>query len=90
MSNGDEKLKSTGITRQVDSLGRVVLPKELRNVMDIRMDDPVEVFVDDDRIILRKFMRNCIFCGDGSDVQFYRDIAVCRKCAEDLSKKVRA
>lgn len=92
MANRREEvqLKSTGMARPVDSLGRVVLPKELRDVMDIKMDDSMEVFVDGNRIVLRKFMRNCIFCGDGSNVRFYRDMAVCRKCAEDLFKKVRA
>lgn len=77
-------MKSTGIARPLDGIGRVVLPKEIRDVMGIPEGEPLEVFVDDDRIILRKFMHNCIFCGEGSDVHFYRDHAVCRKCAEDL------
>lgn len=80
-------MKSTGITRQIDYMGRMVLPKELRDVMDIQVGDPMEVFVDADKIVFRKYIRNCIFCGDGSDVWFHRDIAFCRKCAEDIYKK---
>jgi len=83
-------LKSTGIARPVDSLGRVVLPKELRDVMGIQKGDPLEIFVESDRVILRKFIHNCVFCGEGSDVQYYNGQAVCRQCAGDLSNRVRA
>lgn len=83
-------MKSTGIARSVDSLGRVVLPKELRDVMDIPPGEPLELFIDDDRIILKKFTHNCVFCGEGSDVQFYKDRAICRECADDIFKKVRS
>lgn len=83
-------MKSTGIARPVDSLGRVVLPKELRDVMGIKKGDSLEIFVDTDRVILRKFLHNCIFCGEGSDVQYYNGHAVCRECAGDLSNNARA
>lgn len=82
-------MKSTGITRPLDGIGRVVLPKELRDAMDIKKGEPLEVLVDGKQVILRKFMHNCIFCGEGADVQFYRDIAICRECAEGLYKMTR-
>lgn len=80
-------MKSTGISRPVDSLGRMVLPKELRSVMDIQKGDYLEILVDANRVILRKFLHNCIFCGEGSDVSFYHGKAVCRKCADYISKR---
>lgn len=48
-------MKSTGIVRKVDELGRIVLPKELRNTLEIKEKDPLEIFVDEDKIILRKY-----------------------------------
>jgi transcriptional pleiotropic regulator of transition state genes len=86
---GKMQLKSTGIARSLDSMGRLVLPKELRDVMDIRGGESLEVFIDGSQVILRKFMHNCVFCGEGADVQFYHDIAICPECAEDLYNKVR-
>lgn len=80
-------MKSTGLARPLDRTGRLVLPKALRDTMDIRKGESLEVLVDGNRVILRKFMHNCIFCGEGSGVQFHRDIAVCRECAEDLYEK---
>lgn len=82
-------MKSTGVTRQIDNMGRVVLPKELRVVMDIRVGDSMEVFVDTNKIVFKKYIRNCIFCENGSDVRFYRDIPFCRGCAGKIIKKFK-
>jgi transcriptional pleiotropic regulator of transition state genes len=82
-------LESTGIARPLDSMGRLVLPKELRYTMGIRKGEPLEVFVDGNRVILRKFTHNCVFCGEGEDVRLYRGITVCRECAEELYDTVR-
>ena len=73
-------MKSTGVVRQLDNLGRVVLPIELRSTMDISVKDPLEVYVDGDSIILRKVRSGCIFCGSEADLITYRDKAVCRAC----------
>ena len=54
-------MKSTGIVRDLDQLGRVVIPKELRTTLDIKEGDPIEIFVDGSDIILRKFENSCIF-----------------------------
>ena len=64
-------MKSTGIVRKVDELGRVVLPIELRRTLEIAEKDPMEVFVDGSTIILKKYEPSCIFCGDARDVTTY-------------------
>ena len=61
-------MKSTGIVRPVDSLGRVVLPIELRRILDIEKDTSLEVYVDEDRIILKKYQPACIFCGSADEI----------------------
>ncbi len=57
-------MKATGIVRKVDELGRVVLPIELRNKFDIKVKDPIEIFVDGSSIVLKKYEPNCVFCGN--------------------------
>ncbi|MGB4041206.1 MAG: AbrB/MazE/SpoVT family DNA-binding domain-containing protein, partial [Bacillota bacterium] len=66
-------MKSTGIVRKVDELGRVVIPIELRRTMQIAEKDPLEIYVDGEKIILKKYEPACIFCGDASNVRIYRD-----------------
>ena len=78
-------MKSTGIVRKVDELGRIVLPIELRRTMDIGIKDMVEIFVEDDRIVLKKYHPACIFCGDARDVSPYKGKLVCKNCAAELA-----
>lgn len=80
-------MKSTGIVRRVDELGRVVIPIELRNKFDIKEKDPIEIYVDGSSIILKKFEPNCIFCGNTKKLATFKDKLVCSKCAEQLSKE---
>ncbi|MBE5781241.1 MAG: AbrB/MazE/SpoVT family DNA-binding domain-containing protein [Clostridiales bacterium] len=80
-------MKSTGIVRKVDSLGRVVLPIELRRTMGMDVKDPVEIFVQGDRIVLRKYQPACIFCGSEKDLVEHGDYMVCRSCIEALAQK---
>ena len=77
-------MKSTGIVRRVDELGRVVIPIEIRNKFEIAEKDPIEIYVDGSSIILKKFESNCIFCGSTKDLIEYKDKLVCAKCAESL------
>ena len=77
-------MKSTGVVRKVDELGRIVLPIELRKMMDINVKDSVEIFTEGDSIILRKYMPACIFCDDASDVVYFGGKRVCRQCLEKL------
>ena len=79
-------MKSTGVVRQLDNLGRVVLPIELRRTMDISVKDPLEVFVDGESIILRKYEPNCLFCGASKDLKEYHGKQICAKCAKSIGE----
>ena len=83
-------MKATGIVRKVDELGRVVLPIELRNKFDIKVKDPIEIFVDGSSIVLKKYEPNCIFCGSTKNLITHKDKLICEKCAEKIGKKVAA
>lgn len=78
-------LKSTGIIRRVDELGRVVIPIELRNKLNIVEKDPIEIYVDGSSIVLRKYEPNCVFCGNTKLLSNYKDKLVCQKCANKIS-----
>ncbi|MCL6562798.1 MAG: AbrB/MazE/SpoVT family DNA-binding domain-containing protein [Firmicutes bacterium] len=78
-------MKSTGIVRRVDELGRVVLPIELRRTLNIQDRDSVEIYVEGEMIVLRKYSPSCIFCGNASDVEQYRGKNVCRTCLKELT-----
>ncbi len=73
-------IKATGIVRRVDELGRLVLPKELRNTMQIQHDDPLEIYVEEDRIILKKYQPTCVFCGSSEELVDFGDKKVCKAC----------
>lgn len=77
-------MKSTGIVRKVDELGRIVLPIELRRTLDIAEKDSLEIYVDEDTIILRKYQPACIFCDKAKDVVVYMGKNVCKDCLEAL------
>lgn len=79
-------MKSTGIVRKVDELGRVVLPMELRRTMDIAEKDPLEIYVDGDLIILHKYQPSCVFCGSNTDVHDIHGKKVCGSCASTISE----
>ncbi|QZA33054.1 AbrB/MazE/SpoVT family DNA-binding domain-containing protein [Hydrogenibacillus sp. N12] len=82
-------MKATGIVRKVDELGRVVIPIELRRTLGIGERDALEIYVDGDRIVLRKLEARCVFCGSSSDLIEFRDKKVCRRCAAELGDAVR-
>lgn len=77
-------MKATGIVRKVDELGRIVLPMELRRTLNIQKEDPVEIFVDDDKIVLRKYEPACVFCGNAKDVQVIKGKNVCKNCIDEM------
>ena len=80
-------LKSTGIVRKVDELGRIVLPIELRHTLDIEPKDALEIYVDGNTIMLRKYQPACIFCDDAKDVVLFRGKNVCTTCIKALSEQ---
>ncbi len=79
-------MKSTGIVRKVDELGRIVLPIELRRTLDIAEKDSLEIYVDDDSIILRKYQPACIFCDNARDILVYKGKNVCKDCIKSLEE----
>ena len=79
-------MKSPGIVRKVDELGRVVLPIELRRTLDINVKDALEIYVDGNSVILKKYEPACIFCGNAKDVNSYKGKNICNDCLNDLRK----
>lgn len=79
-------MKSTGIVRKIDELGRIVVPIELRRNLDVKEGDPVEIFVDGEQIILKKYQPSCIFCGEGKEVSNYKGKNICSCCMNELRK----
>ena len=79
-------MKSTGIVRKVDELGRIVIPIELRRTLDIGIKDSLEIYVDNDQIILKKYMPACTFCNNASDIQQYKGKNICKDCLNELLK----
>ncbi|HHW91698.1 MAG TPA: AbrB/MazE/SpoVT family DNA-binding domain-containing protein [Firmicutes bacterium] len=80
-------LKSTGIVRKVDELGRVVIPIELRRTLSIEEKDALEIYVDADKIILKKYEPACVFCGNADDVVTFRGKNICRHCLEAMREQ---
>lgn len=80
-------MKSTGIVRKIDNLGRVVLPIELRRTFDIDREDPVEIFVDDNYILLKKYQPACIFCNDAKDVVNFKGKNICQHCLAEMKTR---
>ena len=80
-------LKSTGIIRKVDELGRIVLPIELRRTLDIAERDELEIYLDGDKIVLQKFEPSCIFCSSSYRLVSYHGKNVCQECIQNMSKK---
>ena len=79
-------MKSTGIVRNIDELGRVVVPKELRKKLGIENTDPVEIYVEGEKIILTKYHPACHFCGSFENVVEFKSKTVCRACIDELTK----
>ena len=81
-------MKSTGVVRQLDNLGRVVLPIELRRTMDLGVKDMLEVYVDGEDIVLRKYHPGCIFCDSTDQVSLFREKPVCSACRKAMALDV--
>ena len=79
-------MKATGIVRKVDELGRIVLPMELRKNLGLNIKDSLEIFVEGDDIILRKYQQSCIFCGEENNLAKYKGKAICSKCKDGFLK----
>ena len=79
-------MKATGIVRQVDELGRIVIPIELRRVLDINVKDSLEIYVDNESVILKKYEVSCAFCGEREDLISLNGKCICPNCLAKLKK----
>ena len=80
-------MKATGIVRKIDELGRVVLPIELRRTMNLEVRDPVEIFLEGDSIVLRKYEAACLFCGGTHNLTSFRGKQICAEGLRQLREK---
>lgn len=79
-------MKATGIVRKIDDLGRIVIPRELRKLLDINERDPLEIFVDGSFIMLQKYQSSCIFCTSTRNISRYKDKSICLKCLGEIKE----
>lgn len=80
-------MKTVGIVRKIDELGRIVLPIELRRTLDLKEKDSVEIVTEGESIILRKYQPNCIFCENAKNLVEYKGKLVCSKCVTSLTQQ---
>ena len=80
-------MKSTGIVRKVDELGRIVLPIELRRTLNIDIKDPLEIYVDGESIMLKKYQPACVFCNNIENIVYFNGKRVCANCVEKLKEQ---
>ncbi|MFC7443009.1 AbrB/MazE/SpoVT family DNA-binding domain-containing protein [Laceyella putida] len=81
-------MKGIGIVRKVDHLGRIVLPKELRDLMNINPHDGVEIYVDNHSIVLKKYSPSCVLCGNANKLFYFREKIICEECVEETARYV--
>ena len=84
---GGHNMKDTGIVRKVDELGRIVLPVEIRRLLDISERDPLEIYVDGQNVILKKYQPSCIFCDSVKGLTAYKGRNVCYACIRKLKEQ---
>ena len=80
-------IKSTGIVRSIDDLGRIVIPKEIRTTHDIKKTDPVEIFTDGEYVLLRKYNPGCIFCGHIENAEDFKGKLICEDCRDQINSQ---
>ncbi len=81
-------MKPVGIVRQIDSLGRVLIPKSLRSTLDLKDGDSLELFIEDNNIILRKYQPACIICGSAKNIVTFKGHNFCPDCVREISAKL--
>ena len=80
-------MKSIGIVRKVDELGRIVIPIELRRKLEIGEKNALEIYTDGEQIILKKYQPACVFCGEARDITNWKGKNICKKCKGELINK---
>lgn len=81
-------MKATGVVRQVDRLGRIVVPVELRRNLQIEFWSDIEIWVDGDNIVLTKFVPGCVFCGKKENTVLHKEKIVCHDCKLELKTEI--
>jgi len=81
-------MKSTGIVRNLDRLGRIVIPIELRKVLGLNIKDPVEISMEGKRIILEKYSPSCIFCGESENISCFNNKMICKQCSDQIKSSL--
>ena len=80
-------MKSTGVVLKVDELGIIVLPIEIRKTLDIQQKDAVEIFIDEDKIVLQKYQPACIFCNNIDNIVYFNGKRICSACLEKMKEQ---
>ncbi|MBR7099201.1 MAG: AbrB/MazE/SpoVT family DNA-binding domain-containing protein [Clostridia bacterium] len=81
-------MKATGMVRRVDELGRVVLPAEIRQAMDIKVKDSLEIYTNGDAIVLQKYQQSCVFCEEGEDLVVFAQKRICPACLQKIKNQL--
>jgi len=79
-------MKSAGLPRRIDHLGRIVIPAELRRLLDIKEGDYVQFSAEGDRVVIDKLEERCTFCGATTELRVFRSKLVCQGCADELAR----
>lgn len=79
-------MKSTGMVRKIDELGRIVMPAEIRQTLGLQVRDAMEIYIDGDRIVLKKYQPSCIFCTNVEGLVTFGDKRICPQCLSKLKK----
>ena len=88
VGKGETIMTSTGIVRRIDSAGRFVLPIELRRTLDIEDTDSLEIFLEDNTIVLKKYQPACIFCNNADDIVYFNNKRICTACLEKIKTQL--
>ena len=79
-------MKSTGMIRRIDELGRIVIPKEIRKKLNINIKDPMEIYADGNSVTLKKIEDKCVFCGNNKHLISFKEKLICQNCFDELYK----
>ena len=79
-------MKSIGSTHKIDELGRIVIPKKIRTSLEIKTDDPMEIYVEENKIILKKKEERCVFCSGVTELTDFKDKKICKQCKEEICR----
>ena len=80
-------MKATGMFRKVDELGRIVLPAEIRQAMDIKLKDSLEIYTEGDSIIWKKYQLSCVFCQESENLEVFEGKRICPACLSKIKSQ---